>query len=105
MKARRLALSCGLVCSLAASACVITTENGGGGAAGDANGQVENVIVVGTDVTSSIYSTGDMGLTLVPKGAGNQAVLSSGLKVSVKITTPADTFTVNVNDTTCTPKE
>jgi hypothetical protein len=58
-----------------------------------ANGAVESVIVVGTNVTSRIYQSGEYGLTLVPRDAQGAAVLSDGLRVSIDILSPPGLFT------------
>jgi hypothetical protein len=71
----------------------------------DPNEKVTEVVVVGTNVTNLIYVNGALGLTTVPKDtASNQAVLASGLKVQVTITSPTP-MTVEVTSTECTPPD
>lgn len=71
----------------------------------DPNEKITEVVVVGTNVTSLLYANGALGLTTVPKDAtANEAVLASGLKVQVTITSPTP-MTVEVNATECTPPD
>jgi len=71
----------------------------------DPNEKVTEVVVVGTNVTSLLYTNGALGLTTVPKDAASgQAVLSAGLKVHIAITTPTP-MTVDVTTTECTPPD
>jgi hypothetical protein len=84
----------------ASAACTIRTEPVGG-AAGDPNEQVAEVVVVGTNVTSGIHVTGELGVTTLPKDANKLAVLGKGLKVSMHISSPTP-MDVDVLDTECT---
>ena len=94
----RLPLSLAIVASLAAAACEVQSDSG------DVNGRVEGVTVVGTSVTSALYSTGALGLTTIPLDSADQAVLGKGLKVGIRITAPfvAD---ASVSGTECTEPE
>jgi hypothetical protein len=67
----------------------------------DPNDKVTEIVVVGTNVTSTIYVSGDLGLTTIPKDLADQAVLSTGLKVQIAITSPVP-MTVDVSGTECT---
>lgn len=79
------------------AACSVQTDGQGE----DPNPKVTDVVVVGTSVTSALYATGDLGLTIIPKDASGQSVLGAGLKVTLKITSDA-TLNANVSDTQCT---
>ena len=70
----------------------------------DPNASVTNVVIVGTSVTSALYTTGDLGLTLIPKDGGGASVLGAGLRVDVKITSPAS-LTTTVASTDCSAPE
>ena len=68
-----------LLAALTSAACIAVPADD----PGDANRRVDNVVVVGTSVTSALYTTGDLGLTTVPKAGANDVVLSKDLKVSL----------------------
>jgi Mg-chelatase subunit ChlD len=85
-----------MLVALAASACTIVSDD-----KGDPNARVDKVVVVGTSVTSALYTTGELGLTTVPKDASDEAVLDDKLEVTVRITSPADIATSTLQ-TECT---
>jgi hypothetical protein len=85
-----------LLLALAASACTIVSDD-----KGDPNARVDKVVVVGTSVTSALYATGELGLTMVPKDSNDEAVLDNKLKVAVRITSPAELSTATLG-TECT---
>jgi Mg-chelatase subunit ChlD len=82
--------------ALAATACTVPSDD-----KGDPNVRVDNIVVVGTSVTSALYVSGELGLTTVPKDAADEAVLDNALKVDVRITSPAELAT-SVGTTECT---
>jgi hypothetical protein len=86
-----------LLGALAISACTIVPSDD----PGDANAQVEKVVVVGTSVTSALYADGKLALTTVPTDAAGEAVLAKGLEVHVSITSPI-ALDVTVDSTECT---
>ena len=83
----------------ATAACSVQTDQ-----QGDPNASVTDVVVVGTSVTSALYATGDLGLTLIPKDVGGAVVVGDGLHVSVTITSPASLVTT-VGSTQCSAPE
>jgi Mg-chelatase subunit ChlD len=89
-------LTIALLAGLAAAACTVPTND-----EGDANARVQEVVVVGTSVTSSLYVSGDLGLTTVPKDDKAEVVLDKTLKVDIKITSPSS-LSVQVDGTECT---
>jgi von Willebrand factor type A domain-containing protein len=89
------------VAALAATACTIQVPSD---ESSDPNTRVDEVVVVGTSVTSALYTTGEIGLTTVPKDSRDQVVLGKGLKVEVVLTSPTAT-TVDVAGTECTEPE
>jgi hypothetical protein len=93
---RSTVLTTSIVTALAATACTIQTD-----AKGDANGRVDKITVVGTSVTSALYVSGELGLTTIPKDLSDEAVLDSGLKVDIEITSPAELAT-SIGATECT---
>lgn len=82
--------------ALAATACNVASDD-----KGDPNVRVEKVVVVGTSVTSALYTTGELGLTTIPKDSSDEAVLDSALKVDIRITSPAELVTSTLG-TECT---
>jgi|GEM_PF-4079960 len=90
------ALPLSILLALAAVACVEPTDD-----PGNPNARVDNVVVVGTSVTSALYVSGELGLTTVPKDAAGNAVLGSGLKVDLRITSPVQ-LSAEVSSTECT---
>jgi uncharacterized protein YegL len=91
-------LSLGLLLGLAA--CTIQVP----GSESEPNARVDEVVLVGTSVTSAIYTTGEVGFTTVPKDTKDEAVLATGLKVDVTITNPPS-VAVEVSGTECTAPE
>jgi hypothetical protein len=85
-----------ILTALAATACTVPSDD-----KGDPNVRVEKVLVVGTSVTSALYTTGELGLTTVPKDGSDEAVLDNALDVRVRITSPAELVTTTVG-TECT---
>lgn len=85
----------------ATAACSIQTD---ANEKGDPNARVDKIVVVGTSVTSALYVSGELGLTTVPKDGADEAVLDDGLKVDVRITSPAELAT-SVGSTQCTAPE
>jgi hypothetical protein len=89
-----------VVAALLASACVVVPSDDPGGA----NARVHGVVVVGTSVSSALYTSGELGLTTVPTNGGEEAVLAKDLDVRVHITSPVD-LDVVVSGTECTEPE
>lgn len=67
----------------------------------DANAEVVEVSVVGTSVTSAFHADGSMAMTLLPKNAARETVLSDDLTVHVNVAYPSD-VSVEVVRTECT---
>ncbi|MBX3186213.1 MAG: VWA domain-containing protein [Labilithrix sp.] len=88
-----------LLASLGAAACALPSDD-----AADANARVDAIVVVGTSVTSALYTTGELGLTLVPKDASGEAVLAKNLDVKVVLTSHPE-IGVEVSSTACTAPE
>jgi hypothetical protein len=86
-----------ILAALAATACTAVSSDD----KGDPNGRVDKVVVVGTSVTSALYTSGDLGLTTIPQDASNEAVLDGKLNVEIRITSPAEIATA-VSATVCT---
>ena len=62
-----------ILAALAATACTAVSSDD----KGDPNVRVDKVVVVGTSVTSALYTTGDLGLTTIPQDAASDPVLDS----------------------------
>ncbi len=90
-------LAASILAALAATACTAASSDDNG----DANGRVAQVVVVGTSVTSALYTSGDLGLTTIPQDTANEPVLDGKLKVDIRITSPAEIATT-VGTTECT---
>jgi hypothetical protein len=86
-----------ILAALAATACTAVSSD----VPGDPNGRVEKVVVVGTSVTSALYTSGALGLTTIPQDASSEAVLLGKLSVEIRITSPAEIATT-VSGTECT---
>jgi hypothetical protein len=82
----------------ATAACTIQTDDE---KKGDPNARVDSIVVVGTSVTSALYTTGDLGLTTIPKDASDEAVLDDALTVGIRITSPVE-MAAAVSGTQCT---
>jgi hypothetical protein len=90
----------GAVClAFGAAACTVAPTD----QPGEANAQVESLLVIGTSVDEDLYTRGELGLTFVPKDAKNGAVLANDLKVDVRIIDPPG-LSVRLAATQCTPK-
>ena len=85
-----------ILAALAATACTVKSDD-----KGDPNGRVDKVVVVGTSVTSALYTSGELGLTTIPQDATSEPVLDGRLNVDIRITSPADIATT-VASTECT---
>jgi hypothetical protein len=66
----------------------------------DVNAQVAEVSVVGTSVTSAFRADGRMGITLLPRNAAHDVVLSNDLAVTVTVTSPSG-ISVESTETDC----
>ena len=86
-----------ILAALAATACTAVSSDD----KGDPNARVDKVVVVGTSVTSALYTTGDLGLTTIPQDAASEPVLDGKLTVDIRITSPAEIATT-VSGTECT---
>jgi len=68
------------------------------------NARVNQVVLVGTSVTGTLYTTGEVGFTTVPKDSKDEAVLATGLDVQITILNPPSVV-VEVSGTECTVPE
>ena len=85
-----------ILAALAATACTVKSDD-----KGDPNGRVDKVVVVGTSVTSALYTSGELGLITIPQDATSEPVLDGKLNIDIRITSPADIATT-VASTECT---
>ncbi len=74
------------------AACTISSD--------DPNAQVDAVTLVGTSVTSELYSAGAFGVRTIPTKGDGSAVLSNNLAVNIRVSSPAG-VTVSVDKTEC----
>jgi hypothetical protein len=86
-----------ILTALAATACTAVSSDD----KGDPNGRVDKVVVVGTSVTSALYTSGELGLTTIPQDSASEPVLDGKLEVDIRITSPAEIATT-VGSTECT---
>lgn len=93
---RSTVLASTILAAFAATACTVQSDDDTA-----ANGRVDNVVVVGTSVTSALYVSGELGLTTVPTDAQGEAVLDNKLKIAIRITSPAEVAS-EVGQTECT---
>ena len=68
----------------------------------DPNADITEVVVVGTSTASTFRVDGSMGITVLPKNAAHQIVVSDTLTASVTVASPVG-ITVDSIETTCTP--
>jgi hypothetical protein len=66
----------------------------------DVNGDVTEVSVVGTGVSSDLHLDGTMAITVLPRNAAHEVIMGSNLVVDVKITLPSG-VTVETTNTDC----
>ena len=93
---RSTVLYASILAALAATACTVKSDD-----KGDPNGRVDKVVVVGTSVTSALYTSGELGLITIPQDATSEPVLDGKLNIDIRITSPADIATA-VASTECT---
>ena len=67
----------------------------------DPNGEVVEVMVVGTSATSTFQTDGTMGITMLPMNAAHEVVLAGNLAVDVTFSTPSG-LSASVTSTACT---